>query len=205
MANLIESATYEAGIYQFEVTDPLQGGPAGIDNLPHKHLANRTAWLKGQVDTLNTETDAHIGAGGAAHANATTSAAGFMSAADKVALGNAATAAALAALAGNFTGVLATNGYLRLPLRIADTDRTLIVQWGQATSNIPSSTKTVAFPIAFPVACVNIQATHFGYGGSIAVVADVTTTNFLLSMCQDFNACPEQAVSFAAFWLAIGY
>ena len=34
MANLTETPTYEAGIYRFETTDPVQGGPGGIDNLP---------------------------------------------------------------------------------------------------------------------------------------------------------------------------
>jgi hypothetical protein len=33
-------------IYQLETTDPVQGGEDGIDNLPHKNLANRTLWLK---------------------------------------------------------------------------------------------------------------------------------------------------------------
>lgn len=33
-------------IYQLETTDPVQGGADGVDNLPHKNLANRTLWLK---------------------------------------------------------------------------------------------------------------------------------------------------------------
>jgi hypothetical protein len=52
MANLTETATYEAGIYRFETTDPVQGGPGGIDNLPTNQLANRTAWLKAQVEAI---------------------------------------------------------------------------------------------------------------------------------------------------------
>ena len=52
MANLTETATYEAGIYRFETTDPVQGGPGGIDNLPTNQLANRTAWLKSQVEAI---------------------------------------------------------------------------------------------------------------------------------------------------------
>lgn len=46
MADLAETETYEAGIYQFEITDPVIGGPDGIDNLQAKQLANRTNWLK---------------------------------------------------------------------------------------------------------------------------------------------------------------
>lgn len=52
MANLTETPTYEAGIYRFETTDPVQGGPSGIDNLPTNQLANRTAWLKAQVEAI---------------------------------------------------------------------------------------------------------------------------------------------------------
>lgn len=55
MANLTETPTYEAGIYRFETTDPVQGGPGGIDNLPTNQLANRTAWLKAQVEALALE------------------------------------------------------------------------------------------------------------------------------------------------------
>ena len=52
MANLPESPVWEDGIYQYEITDPLQSGPDGIDNLQGKQLANRTAYLKAQVDHM---------------------------------------------------------------------------------------------------------------------------------------------------------
>jgi hypothetical protein len=55
MANLAETATWETGIYQIEETDPVQGGPNGVDNLPHKQLANRTQWLKQDHDALKNE------------------------------------------------------------------------------------------------------------------------------------------------------
>jgi len=54
MANLTETATYDAGVYQLETADPVIGGALGISNAQAKALANRTAWLKGQVDALNT-------------------------------------------------------------------------------------------------------------------------------------------------------
>lgn len=60
MANLSELIQYEAGIYQLETADPVLGGPDGIDNLQAKQLANRTAYLKQQVDAL----EAGTGAGG---------------------------------------------------------------------------------------------------------------------------------------------
>lgn len=55
MANLAETVTWEAGIYQIEETDPVQGGPNGVDNLPHKHLANRSLWLKNDHDAVKNE------------------------------------------------------------------------------------------------------------------------------------------------------
>ena len=45
MANLTETSRWEAGIYQWETSDPVQGGPNGIDNRPTRELANRTRWL----------------------------------------------------------------------------------------------------------------------------------------------------------------
>lgn len=73
MANLTETATWEAGIYQLEQTDLVIGGAGGISNTQGQQLANRTTWLKGQVGMANrlagvawidantTLTDAHAG------------------------------------------------------------------------------------------------------------------------------------------------
>lgn len=49
MAAIEEESNWDEGVYQLETTDPVQGGPGGVDNLPHKHLANRTLWLKAQL------------------------------------------------------------------------------------------------------------------------------------------------------------
>lgn len=46
MANLTETETYEAGIYQLETSDKLMGGAEGISNRQARQLANRTSWLK---------------------------------------------------------------------------------------------------------------------------------------------------------------
>lgn len=72
MANLKEESKWEDGVYQFETSDPVQGGPDGVDNVPTKQLANRTRHLKdradgndkrvgdvsGQVDALGKRVDA---------------------------------------------------------------------------------------------------------------------------------------------------
>lgn len=52
MTNLTEIVQYEPGIYQLETTDPVLGGPDGIDNLQAKQLANRTAFLKKKLDDI---------------------------------------------------------------------------------------------------------------------------------------------------------
>jgi hypothetical protein len=57
MAILTDAASaWEAGVYQLEVTDPVQGGAPntatmqGVDNIPHLQLARRTQWLKAQLE-----------------------------------------------------------------------------------------------------------------------------------------------------------
>jgi len=54
MANVPETPSFDAGIYQIETTDPVLGGQNGIANAQAKGLANRTAFLKQQIDQLNS-------------------------------------------------------------------------------------------------------------------------------------------------------
>lgn len=54
MANLTETSTYDAGVYQIELTDPVIGGASGITNTPLKNLANRTKYLKDHVDIIES-------------------------------------------------------------------------------------------------------------------------------------------------------
>lgn len=57
MADLPESATYPAGIYQLEQTDPVVGGPPnlstgeGMSNVQAQQLADRTRWLKTELES----------------------------------------------------------------------------------------------------------------------------------------------------------
>jgi hypothetical protein len=63
MATLIDVAEFTVNeVYQISQLDPLEGaasgasfGGTGIDNQPHQQLANRTYWLYGQVNTLNSQ------------------------------------------------------------------------------------------------------------------------------------------------------
>lgn len=52
MANLTESSTYETGVYQIEITDPVIGGANGLSNLQAKQLANRTNYLKAAIGEI---------------------------------------------------------------------------------------------------------------------------------------------------------
>ncbi|WP_242672098.1 pyocin knob domain-containing protein [Stutzerimonas kirkiae] len=52
MATLDEVAEWVEGIYQLETSDPVLGGPDGIDNLQAKQLARRTLWLKAAIEVL---------------------------------------------------------------------------------------------------------------------------------------------------------
>ena len=58
MANLNEQTQWESGIYQIEQTDPVVGGQDGITNLPARQLANRTAWLKEQLEAAQQDLEA---------------------------------------------------------------------------------------------------------------------------------------------------
>lgn len=57
MANLIEIAQWETGIYRIETTDPVIGGEDGISNAQAKLLGNRTLYLKGVADDHETRVD----------------------------------------------------------------------------------------------------------------------------------------------------
>jgi hypothetical protein len=52
---ITETPQWEESIYLIAESDPVQGGPDGVDNRPHKELANRTAYLKQEQDALKTE------------------------------------------------------------------------------------------------------------------------------------------------------
>ena len=152
MANLTENPVYETGIFKLELTTPVKGGEPvfvggeptdGFANAQAQQLANRTNFLKQQVDSLTSSKEqvleagtgitidrtnpsapvisatgggsgavdsvdgqigvvdlsssyaplSHVGSRGAAHTNATTTEAGFMSAADKTKLNGVATSA----------------------------------------------------------------------------------------------------------------
>lgn len=52
MANVTETSNFDDGIYQLEITDPLEGGSLGVLNKASKNTANRTRWLYNQIVSL---------------------------------------------------------------------------------------------------------------------------------------------------------
>jgi hypothetical protein len=54
MANQPEQPIFDSGVYQLETADPVLGGSGGLSNIPLLNLANRTRWLKQEVDAINT-------------------------------------------------------------------------------------------------------------------------------------------------------
>ncbi|WP_180997528.1 gp53-like domain-containing protein [Campylobacter concisus] len=60
MANLREENKWEAGIYQLETTDPVVGGVDGISNKQAIQLANRTSYLKGEIEALKSDPSAKL-------------------------------------------------------------------------------------------------------------------------------------------------
>ncbi len=60
MANLKEQEIFEEGIYQIETTDPVVGGENGVTNKPIRQLANRTKYLKEQVEKAKKSADSKV-------------------------------------------------------------------------------------------------------------------------------------------------
>ncbi|MBU9175888.1 phage tail protein [Burkholderia gladioli] len=58
MANLKEDSAWVDGIYQLETSDPVEGGPDGVDNVQAKQLGSRTRYLKDRADATDKRVDA---------------------------------------------------------------------------------------------------------------------------------------------------
>ena len=52
MAVITENPVWESSIRLIDPNDPVQGGAGGVDNVPHEQLANRTAYLKQEVEGI---------------------------------------------------------------------------------------------------------------------------------------------------------
>jgi hypothetical protein len=193
MANLTENpASWESGVYQIETTDPVLGGApnvgtgAGMSNIPHLQLANRTAFLKKVID------DAGLGAAAvplvtlnAAAARLTGSYRFASTDANTPASGVAGTLEVIAASANAVNQMAMDSASTRMWTRFwngtvwsawSEIWRTtgvaeslnnpgyqrlpsgMILQWGQ-NSIAANSNQTITFPVAFPFFCFSVVAT----------------------------------------------
>lgn len=211
MAILTETPTYEAGIYRFETTDPVQGGPGGIDNLPTNQLANRTAWLKAQVEAIlldiaaiesgyataaslaghtgnasnpHAVTKAQVGLGSVLNYGIATQSEAEAGALDTKYMTPLRSKQAIAAMS---PASIAGGGYQRLPSG-------LIIQWGGITAN-PSGAP-YSFPIAFPTACLRVVP---------GVVNGATTASISASSPTAAGGIMYATVNATVFFIAIGH
>lgn len=76
MGKLTEITQWEDDIYQLETSDPVVGGPDGVSNKPQKQLANRTQWLKQQLESTSNALAEH--AKSRNHPDASLTAKGFV-------------------------------------------------------------------------------------------------------------------------------
>lgn len=112
------------------------------------------------------------------------------------------------ATVANFANSKTANGWQKL-------EGGLIIQWGTAgfaASNAPSVQTTVAFPIAFPSACVHIsgvqtsRASNNGGGSWAMSPSNKTLTNFLATIDNNGGSVLYNfALAQTAEWVAIGY
>ena len=112
----------------------------------------------------------------------------------------AATASAIASLFG--TSLRSTNGYFRIPVKVGGAFVEIIMQWGEdpTLKDFPASA-TLTFPIAFPNAILNAQATLYGSAPDAMVyVSAVSTTQ--ITLIYDEIASLQSA---AGRYLVIGY
>lgn len=223
MANLTETPTYEAGIYRFETTDPVQGGPGGIDNLPTNQLANRTAWLKAQVEAILLDiaaiesgyaTDAELAThtGNTSNPHAVTKAqVGLGSVLNYgVATQNEAEAGtadtkymtplrASQAITAAFTGgnrELSPSGFQRLP-------GGLIIQWGTASALNGNGVWT--YPVAFPNSVFRVFSSQDATASGSGMYAVGASINDAAPLTSALIASALASGGDAVFLFAIGY
>lgn len=206
MANLTETPTYEAGIYRFEATDPVQGGPGGIDNLPTNQLANRTAWLKAQVEAIlldiaaiesgyataaslaghtgNTSnphavTKAQVGLGSVLNYGIATQAEAESGTLDTKYMTPLRANQLVAALFSGANQAKSAAGFQRLP-------GGLIIQWANVVATASAIT-TFSFPMAFPNAALRVFCTFQIPAIGTANADAISPSQFRIQNMNDAN------------------
>lgn len=84
----------------------------------------------------------------------------------------------------------------------------MILKWGYNSDNTVDVDKTIAFPVAFPTACLNViavgDAASNPAAGQVINVGSLTAAGFLWSgaAVSGFGVAPEAS---SGWWVAIGY
>lgn len=89
----------------------------------------------------------------------------------------------------------ASNGYIRIPVKVSGAFVEIIMQWGLTTSKSPTAT---TFPLAFPNACLSVVATLRNYTAGIdaPAVISISTSSFTANW---------DSTGTGVYWIAIGY
>jgi hypothetical protein len=96
-----------------------------------------------------------------------------------------------------------TNGYIRIPINIGGAFNEIIIQWGFLNS-VPSDGGTnVSFPIAFPNAVLNAQATQTGSSNDGAPNEPVHTRQISNSAMRVSNS--DNSTNRNVYWFVLGY
>jgi hypothetical protein len=218
MANLPETATYDAGVYQLETTDPVIGGADGVDNAGARNLANRTAYLKSHVDLMET-----IVPQVEAEARTATTLRGWTAQRVGQAIASAITAlvvqatesvlgiAKIATQAQTNTGtddetivtpkkinngfaiLLSSPGYIKLPTWMGN----LIIQWGSSAAATTGT--TVQLSLTYPTAVLIYFCSAIGTSETPTKFATISTVD--TSHIKVWGS----AANVTASYLVIGY
>jgi hypothetical protein len=145
MAFQPEVVSYDAGVYQLEVIDPVDGGVGAVSNKPLLNLANRTAYLYQHVNNLENGTTIPPTVAPLNNANLTGT-----PTAPTAALGDNSTKISTTAFVqGTVNGLASVNvaGGANVTLTAVQAGNGILVFTGALTANIavivPNSTKTM--------------------------------------------------------------
>lgn len=215
MTNLVETAQWEPGVYQLETSDPVMGGPDGIDNVQARQLGNRTRYLKEHFEDHTAAANPHpqyatlvqmqtaINALVAAETGQNINVGRVNLDAFNLTPGDNAivisdgiswTVLGSMQLAQSylFNSSLAGSGYQKLPSG-------LIVQWGTG-----SATANNTYPIAFPNGPLSVVATVAAATTGTPYYVNVNLNGGKTSFGANAFSGTTSLSGVAIHWLAIG-
>jgi len=100
------------------------------------------------------------------------------------------------------TGLMTSNGWISVPLKIGGSTVKVIIQWGLSGQIVLNGGVITNFPIAFPNTCFRVVGSPSG------TTYSTSSNNFaveILSATQFQLWCWGTAGSYGVHWIAIGY